>query len=272
MNIDCFFKNSKFFTMSCKKVYYKLIDNEVIVDSLKEDIYSLQLKDIIIDERFLDCLKEGYFPILNGEIEKEFVYDFIENKVVLEKENYSDSNLALLKVDNSYSNIEKIINDNKKGLLGIEEGFVILKDVVIDPYYFSLTVDNNDKKILDMLKDNNLLLKDRNVEGEYLSNNIYFDYLYGTEDIKDLCEYLFVYNKDKEFIVDDKIIYVGYDLKNDFIDLKNKEAYMCGYMDLGVEKVSTFKKNKVDVSEFKLYLVRNKGKFSSNITKIIELI
>ena len=254
-------------------VYYKLIDNLIIEDTQSEDINELTIKDIKIDSRFVEYLNAGYFPILNENIEKEFVYDYLKNKVVLEKEIYTDSNVCLFKVDNSRENIEKIINNHKKSLLDIDNGLCILKDVVIDPYYFKVdVVEKSSEYMLSSLKENSLYLDSKEINGEFLSNNIYYTCLYGDEKMRDYSDVLFVYNKEKEFEVENNCIYVGYEFKgNNYIDLANKEAYTCGQYKLATEIISTYTKTKVDVSDFKLYLIKNKNKFKSNISKCIEL-
>ena len=255
-------------------VYYKMIDNGIIKDNYSDDITNLKLKDIVVEKRFQDYLKQGYFPILNGEIEKEFIYDYLLNKVVLEKQIYDDSNVCVLKVDNDKSNIEKIINDNKKSLLDIDQGLCVLTDVIVDPYCFKINTNEvkNKEKIYKSLKENSLFLTDKVLEGEYLSNNVYFECLFSNYNMREYCDYLFINDKEKEFKVEDNIIYVDYAFDCDFLDLKNKESYICGKMLLEDTYISTFIKNKEDVSKFKLYLTKNKNKFTSNINKIIELI
>ena len=90
--------------------------------------------------------------------------------------------------------------------------------------------------------------------------------------MSEYCKYLFRYDKEKEFEVIDNTIYVGYKFESDFIDLSKEENYECGkYLLEDNEYVSTFKKSKINVSEFKLYLIKNKDKFKINISKIIDL-
>ena len=75
--------------------------------------------------------------------------------------------------------------------------------------------------------------------------------------------------------IQDNIIYVNYNfLDGDFIDLVNKEKYKCGVYKLENEKnISTFIKSKEDkVSDFKLYLIKNKNKFKISLNEILELI
>lgn len=266
-------------------IYYKFIDNKIIEESLFSDIYNLTLKDILIDKRFIPYLKDGYFPILNGEIEKEFIYDTLAKKVILKDIEFKDSNVCVIKVNNDKQEIENIVNDNKKGLLQIEEGICILKQAIIDPYYFEIDLKetnnylsyNKDNKevIYKGLSENSLFINDNELEGEYLSSNIYFNCLYGDISLKDNSKYLFVYNEDKMGLVENNIIYVDYKLDDgDFIDLTNKESYKCGtYLLENKEKIATFVKSKSKgVSDFKLYLIKNKDKFNINIAKVIELI
>lgn len=254
-------------------VYYKLIDNLIIGDNQSEDITNLKIEDIIIDERFIKYLNEGYFPILNGSIEKEFIYDYLKNKVVLEKDIFTDSDVCLFRVNNDRNSIEQIINDNKKGLLDIDNGVCILEELIIDPYYFNIDLNKEKNEyILDCVKENSLYLNDLEIKGEFLANNVYYSCLYSNRDMSDYCDILFEYNKEREFEVDDKIIYVGYEFEdNDYIDLKNKEAYRCGKCMLDNYALSTYLKHKIDISEFKLYLIKNKNRFKTNISKYIEL-
>ena len=72
--------------------------------------------------------------------------------------------------------------------------------------------------------------------------------------------------------MEDNIIYVNYLLEGDFIDLSKQESYITGRSHLNDIMISTYKKSKIDISEFKLYLIKNKNKFTSNISKIIDLI
>lgn len=266
-------------------IYYKFIDNKIIEEAIFEDIYDVTLKDIVVDKRFETYLKGGYFPVLNGEKEKEFVYDTLAKKVVLKDIEFKDSNVCVVKVNNDRQEIEAIVNENKKGLLQIEEGICILKEAIIDPYYFEIDLKetnnclsyNRDNKevVYKALKENSLFISDNELLGEYLSSNIYFKCLYGDISLKDNTKYLFVYNKEKMGLVENNIIYVDYKLdEGDFIDLVNKEEYKCGtYLLENKEKIATFTKSRSKgVSEFKLYLIKNKDKFNSNIAKVIELI
>ena len=265
-------------------VYYKLVDNLVIKDTKKEDINELLIKDIQMDKRFINYLKQGYLPILNNETEKEFVYDYLNNKVVLANEYYTDSNVCVIELENNKESIEEIINDNKKNLFDINDGICILNDFVVDPYYFEIHLkekDNyyfvsstNKEMIYNALCNNSLFVKEDINKGEFLSNNIYFKCLFSKNNLIDYCDYLFVYDKEKEFNVMDNVIYVNYDFDGDFVDLINKEKYITGkYLLENNKYMSTFNKEKCkEVSEFKLYLLKNKEKFTKNINKVIELI
>ena len=265
-------------------VYYKFVDNFIIEDTLKDDFYDLLVKDIHVDSRFIDYLKQGYFPMFNEEIEKEFVYDYLNNKVVLEDKVYDDSNICVFETNNNKIDIEKIVNDNKKSLLDIKDGLCIVKDVVVDPYYFEIELDkkeavlksklNNKESIYKALENNSLFISDKLIEGEFLSNNIYYECVFASEDFKEYSKYLFVNSKEREFEVNDNVIYVDYSFNYDYLDLVNKNGYECGRMLLENNKyISTFNVSKCkEVSDFKLYLVKNKDKFKVNIDKIISLI
>ena len=264
-------------------IYYSFLDNKLLVSEEKE-FWDLALKDIVVKEEVIDYLKEGYLPVLKGEEDKDFIYNYLDNKMVLEKDKYNDSNVCVLEVNNSFKNIEKIINDNINSLLNIQKGIAMLKKLVIDPYYFEIKLDKKNDKyyvsdnkefIYKALKDNSLFINETLLEGEYLSNNIYFHCLYGNRIMKDYCEYLFVYNKEKEGVIEDNLIYVNYEIEDyDFIDLISKEGYRCGINLLEDDsKIATYLKDKVNkVSEFKLYLIKNKNKFDKRIEKIIELL
>lgn len=264
-------------------VYYHFVDNFIIKDNSYEDINDLKISDIEIDNRFVEYLKQGYLPIFNEEITKEFAYDYLLDKVVLMDKETSNDNLCVIEVDNGINNIEKIINDNKEGLFDLKEGLCVVKDIVVDPYYFDLNLNDEDKlvlhksykdKVYGSLMKNSLFINDEILKGEFLSNNVFYKCLFAKEELKPYCEYLFVYNKEKEFKVDSNIIYVGYEFDYDYVDLINKAGYKCGkYLLENEQYISTFKSSKCDnISEFKLYLIKNKDKFSNNIEKIIELI
>lgn len=261
-------------------VYYSFIDNK-IVNEIKEDINDLTLKDIKIDPRFYDCLNNNCFPRLTSSINKEFVYDSLLEKLVLEKEQFSDSNVVVFSVDNDSKTIEKLINNYKKGLFNEDVEMCLLNNYSVDPYYFEFSLENKDdyyfskdnKEIIyKALTNNSLFINDEILKGNILTNNIYFSCLYSKSDLNEYCDYLFKYDKNKEFEVIGNIIYVGYEFDDTFIDLTNKESYKCGkYLLENKEYVSTFNKDKINISEFKLYLMKNKDKFSSNISKVIEL-
>lgn len=264
-------------------VYYNLVDNFIIKDNNYDDINDLKISDIEIDSRFTSYLKEGFLPVFNEEITKEFVYDHLLNKVVLMDKEISSDNICVVEVDNSITNIEKIVNDNKESLFDLSDGICIVKDVIVDPYYFDLNLDDEDKmvlhksfknKVYDSLLKNCLFVNDDILKGNFLSNNVYYKCLFAKEELKEYCDYLFVFNKEKEFDVMDNIIYVDYNFEFDYVDLVNKLGYKCGKCLLeNDEYISTFKSSKADkTSEFKLYLLKNKNKFSKNIDKIIELI
>ena len=265
-------------------VYYKLIDNLIVKNVKEEDIAKLKIKDIEIDPRFVSHLKKGYLPVLDKEIEKDFVYDYVDGKIVLAENDYTDSNIFILEINNDINNIERIINSNTKALFNISEGFSILKEMVVDPYYFEIQLlekddyyyikENTKENIYSSLSNNSLFLKDEILKGDFLSNNIYFKCLYSDLKLDDYCDYLFMYDKEKEFVVENKIIYVGFKFEDDFLDLKEKESYKVGkYLLENGRYISTCIKSKSkNISEFKLYLVKNKDKFSENIDKIIDLI
>lgn len=265
-------------------VYYRFVDNFIIEDTYKEDIYELLIKDIKVNPYFIEYLKQGYFPEFNEEIEKGFIYDYLNNRVVLEDKIFDDSNICVFEISNDNSSIEKIINDNKKSLLDIKDGVCIVKDVIVDPYYFDFELEKsnsrlksnskNKEEIYKALENNSLFISDKIVEGEFLSNNIYYECLFANETLKDYCKYLFVNNKEREFEVDNNVIYVDYDFNYDYLDLISKQGYECGKYLLENDKyISTFNVNKCkEVSDFKLYLIKNKDKFKVNIDKIIGLI
>lgn len=265
-------------------VYYRFLDNKIIEDANKETFEDLIVDDIKIDERFIEYLKRGLFPSLEQEEEKEFIYDYLNNKIVLETKESKEDNICVFRVNNAKENIEKILNDNKEGLLNIKDGICIVKEFVVDPYYFDvdLTENNgvlissheNKADIYKALVDNSLFIDDQIVEGELFTNNVYFECLYGDLMMRDYCKYLFVYDKEKEFLVDKDVIYVGYKIDGELVDLSKKVRYLCGkYLLENNQYVSTCRKDKSqDISEFKLYLVKNKKMFSNNIEKIIELI
>lgn len=265
-------------------IYYTFLDNHLIKSEEKEDIYSLKLKDLVLDNRFIKYFNDGYLPVFDSLINKEFCYDYVNDKISIMKDSYIESNVCVFEVENNINSIEKIVNDNVK-LLFNEEGIVIIKDYLCDPYYFQIELkkendcylykQNNKEEVYKALMNNSLFVNDTLLDGEFLSNNIYFKCLFSNLMMKDYCDYLFVFNKEKEGLIEDNIIYVNYDFNDvDFIDLVNKESYKCGYYFLeNRSKISTFIKSKnKEISEFKLYLLKNKNKFKINIEEIVNLI
>lgn len=264
-------------------VYYKFIDNGVI-ECLSKDIYDVSLKDIKINSLFIESLTKGKFPLFNENIDKDFTYDFLNKKLVTNKEYYGDSNLLCFEVVNKES-IESIVNRFNTALFNSGEGLYLVDSFISDPYYFEIELQEENSKLIykrsnkeelyESLVNNSLFINDKLLKGEYLSNNIYFDVCYGKENMKDNSKYLFVNNENKEGDVDSNIIYVNYNFdNNDFVDLVNKENYKCGVSILeNNKKISTFTKSKEDkVSEFKLYLIKNKNKFKCNLNEILDLI
>jgi hypothetical protein len=265
-------------------IYYKLIDNGIIDDLGYEDISDVHLKDIKIKPQFKEFFKQGYFLVKDSNLTKEFIYDYLNNKLVLSDTNYKESNVCVVEVNNELTNIERLINDNKKSLLSLSEGLIIIKNLIADPYYFLINLNkekdylkyggNNKELVYKSLVNNSLFLNDEILEGEYLSNNIYFEILYGNKKMSEYCNYLFVYDEKKAYSSENNIIYLDYKLEGDFIDLVNKESYRSGKYKLENNQfIATYTKIKnKEISNFKLYLIKNKDKFKINISKIIELI
>lgn len=261
-------------------VYYRFIDNKIIT-CFKDDIENVCLKDIEINSNFVSLLKQGVAPILSGSESKEFVYDYLLNKVVLEKKNFTDSNVVVFELNNDFSDIERLINDNKKGLFNESVNMCLLKDFSADPYYFEFELadengyyvtSNNKDVIYKSLVNNSLFINDKPLKGEVLTNNVYYSLVYSENDLSEYCKYLFRYDKDREFDVCDNVIYVGFKFGNDFVDLSNGEDYICGkYLLENREFIATFNKSKINISEFKLYLIKNKDRFKVNISNIIDL-
>jgi len=265
-------------------IYYKMIDNKII-EEVSEDIYSLKIKDVKVEERFVSIFKSGYFPVLSDNLDKEFIYDVIKNKLVVSDTLNNESNVCVITLDNSKNTIEELINTYRRSLLNMSDGECLINRVIVNPYYFNFELEKiNDKyyfkgenkeKIYKDLTYNSLFISDEVIDGELLTNNIYFQCLYGNEIMKDYCEYVFIYNENKEFEVKDNVIYVGYKMDvESFGDLVNKDNYRCGvYLLENGEYISTFTKSKMkEIKDFKLYLIKNKDKFKENISKVIELI
>jgi len=264
-------------------VFYKFKDNHVI-NCIKEDISDVYLKDIVVNDLFIEPLSRALFPFYKGEVSKEFNYNYLEKKIVSEKDNYSDSNVMCFKVNNTYKEVEGLINKYSSALFNDSEGSYLLDEMAVDPYYFEIElVEENNKyvykrsnkeELYDNLVYNSLFISDSSMDGEYLSSNIYFPYLLADTRMKDNCKYLFINDSGREFEVEDNIIYVNFDTSYDFIDLVNKEGYITGKCELeNNEYISTYKKKKENsISEFKLYLIKNKDKFKININEVIEAI
>lgn len=266
-------------------VYYKFIDNNMLVNIKSENLKDLTINDITLDVGFIDGLKKGYYPKFESYKDKEFIYDYLKNKITIKDDKCDDSNICVLEIDNTKAKLQELINTHKKPLLSISEGIVVLKDFIVDPYYFEIELSKKDdyyftnieKKelVYDSLVNNSLFVNDERIlEGDFLSNNIVFECLFSNCNLKDNCKYLFVYDKDKEFVVEDNVIYVGYNFDYDMVCLDSKQGYHTGKYLLENQKyISTFKREKCSqVSEFKLYLIKNKDKFNVNISHIIELI
>ena len=266
-------------------IYYKFIDNNMLVSIVSENLKDLTIKDIKLDLGFVENLKKGYYPRFDSFKEKEFIYDYLNEKLTIKEIECKESNVCVVEIDNSKEKIQELINTNKKPLLGISEGIVVLKDLIVDPYYFEIELDKKDdyyftnieKKdlIYNSLVNNSFIVNEEKIlDGDFLSNNIYFECLFSKYDLKDICKYLFVYDKEKEFVVENNIIYVGYDIDYDFVCLDSKQGYYTGkYLLENKQYISTYVKEKCNqVSEFKLYLIKNKEKFNVNISHIIELI
>ena len=264
-------------------VYYKFKDNGIIECNFN-DIYDVSLKDIKVNSLFIEPLTKGKFPLFSDSVNKEFCYDYLNKKIVTYKDNFEDSNVLCFEVLNKES-VESIINRFSSALFNSSEGIYLVDSFIADPYYFEVELNeennvfvykrSNKEELYDSLVNNSLFINDERVKGEYLSNNIYFDVCYGKENIKDNTKYLFINDSEKEGEVKDNIIYVNYNfLDGDFIDLVNKEKYKCGVYKLENEKnISTFIKSKEDkVSDFKLYLIKNKNKFRISLNEILELI
>ena len=260
-------------------VYYKLVDNGIIKE-VNKDFRELRLKDIEVYPLFIEALSEHYFPVKQESVDKEFVYDYLKGKLVVSEEVFKDSNVVVIEVDNSWSSIERLVNKEKKGLFNLEDGICLIERLRVDPYYFEIELKENDTGIVikDELVSKSLLdnsfqvVIDENLKGNILTNNIYFECLYGKEYLKDYCDYLFVYDVNKTFSKEDKVIYVDYKLDNDFVDLVNKDNYILGKMRVNDDYVTSFYTNKNrQVSEFKNYLVKNREKFNFNLEGILKL-
>lgn len=264
-------------------VYYKFKDNG-IVECDFADIYDITLKDIKVNPLFIEPLTKGKFPIFNDNVNKEFCYDYLNKKIVTFKEAYEDSNIMCFETLDK-EGVESIINRFSNALFNDSEGIYLVDSYISDPYYFEIELDKENEKLVykrgnkeelyNSLVNNSLFISDEVVNGEYLSNNIYFDVCYGKENIKDNTKFLFVNDPEKEGKIKDNIIYVNYSFsESDFVDLVSKEKYKCGVYKLENEKsISTFSKSKEDkVSEFKLYLIKNKNKFNLSLNEILELI
>ena len=264
-------------------VFYKFKDNHVI-NSIKEDIYDLYLKDIEVNDLFKEPLSRGLFPLFKGKMNKEFSYNYLEKKIVSEKNSYDDSNVMCFRVNNEHIEVEKLINKYSSALFNDNEGSYLLDKMVVNPHYFEIElVKENDKylykrsnkeELYDNLVYNSLFIKDDLIDGEYLSSNIYFPYLLADKRMENNCKYLFINDSSKEFKVEDNVIYVNFESEYDFIDLVNKEGYVTGKCELENNKyISTYKKKRENkISEFKLYLIKNKDKFKMNINEVIEAI
>lgn len=264
-------------------VYYKFKDNGVI-ECLNSDIYDLCLKDIKVNKLFIEPLRKGLFPLYNESVNKEFIYDYLNKKIVTYKDTYDESNLLCFEVSDK-ERVESIINRFSNALFNNSEGIYLVKEYISDPYYFEVELNEENNKLVykrsnkdelyASLVNNSLFIEDEILKGEYLSNNIYFDVCFSKENMKDNAKYLFVKDENKEGEVKDNIIYVNYEFEgSSFVDLVKKEKYRCGVYSLeNDKKISTFIKEKENkVSEFKLYLIKNKDKFKVSLNEILELI
>lgn len=264
-------------------VFYKFKDNHII-ECLYDDIYEVCLKDIRINCLFKESLLKGNFPLYKGNINKEFVYDYLNKKIVTYKESYDDSNIVCFESSDK-EDVESIINRFSSALFNDNSGIYLLENLISDPYYFEVELNkennkyvykrSNKEELYASLANNSLFVENKEMDGEYLSNNIYFDVLYGNKEMKDNARYLFMFDEIKEGEVIDNIIYVNYKFEDSsFVDLVNKEKYRCGVVLLENDKyISTFNKSREDkVSEFKLYLIKHKDKFKMSLNEILEMI
>ena len=238
--------------------FYYLLDNGLIINNgSSEDISIVKVNEVKLSEFGKYCLGINKIPRFEKREERRVIYNPLRKDFVSNNKINNDSNVVVYP---SSINFLKLINDNKKAILGrYEDGFALnCPKVEANPYYFELDVDSNNitADIKDVLLSNCIKPIDNKEldenKKEFLSSNFKVKLFYGKEENLVNNDYCLIVDDSKKFNINDNKVYIenivdDY-MKYSFVEIDREvKGYDVGKILIDGNECSCFQNYKIKV-------------------------